>query len=123
MLIQLWTGGDGQVLDLLGWVVAIVLFVGVVVGAVYAGNRIWNRFYQYPGKDADKVTRLKALQRRTVVTLLAELITLPPLGVLVIVLDGPRIFVIMFLVVLTFSSAYTLAIIVATRRKMKSHSN
>lgn len=109
--------------DFLGWVVAIVLFVGVVVGAIYAGNRIWNRFYEYPGKNADQVTRLKALQRRSIVTLLAELITLPLLSVLVILLDGPRIFVIMFLVVLIFSSAYTGAIVAATRRKMKSHSN
>jgi len=111
------------VLDLLAWVAAIVLFVGVVVGAVYAGSLFRNRFYEYPGKNADQLTRLKALQRRTIATLLAELITLSVLIVLVILLDGPRLFVIMFVAVLIFSSSYTLAIIVATRRKMKSHSN
>ena len=109
-------------LDFLGWVVAIVLFVGVVVGAVYSGNRFRNRFYEYPGKHADQVTRLKALQRRTIATLLAELITLPVLTVLVILLDGPRIFVIMFVVVLIVSSVYTGAIVFATRRNIKSHS-
>ncbi len=108
--------------DLLGWVVAAALSAGVVVASAYAGNRIWNHFYEYPGDKADHARRLKALRQRSVVTLLAELITLPVVMALVVLLDGPRSFVVLFLAVLVFSSINTFVIIIATNRRTKSYS-